>query len=189
MLELALNREDTDSPSLAAPSAPSTPLRGIALRVVGAQVAQLIRQLQAGLACADRTGLQRTAHQVRNHLFLCASQLIPAWRGLSTDSAELDQVEVRLDQLRHLVDTVLARGPDDVMQAARCAVLCDEMNRHRIRIAWPLQALDKALDAAALQALGMVWIAESERLELARRQGRVPDMDNEDADPVGLPVG
>jgi hypothetical protein len=158
------------------------------LRAMADTMVQIGRQLQAGLAAADSAALRAGAQRLQGQLFLSASQLLPLWRDLGHDHAVVDQAEVRLDQLRHLVDMVLQHGADDTLLLARSAVLVQELQQHQRRQQALLRALCAVLAPADLQALAALWQAESRRLQQGWQRGAAPAMDNEDADPVGQPA-
>lgn len=163
------------------------------LALVEAELAALCRRLGDPPAGADAPSvpgpaLQHTLQQLQVHLFLTASQLLPVWRDLCRDTRVIDQVEVRLDQLRALTDQTLDAGADDVKRQARCAVLAEGLQRHRVRSVVLLRALDAVVKPDGLRALADVWVQESARLLCAQRQGDPLAMDNEDADPVGRPA-
>lgn len=122
---------------------------------------------------------------LRMHLFLTASRVWPLWRDLCTDSRAVDQAEVRLGQLRGLVDEMLAAGADSPLLEARLAVVAEGLARHGACLLPLLRALQHVVDTATLDELGAVWADEQAAGRAALARGEPLVLDNEDADPVG----
>lgn len=128
-----------------------------------------------------------TLQQLKVHLFLTASQLLPLWRDLCRDTRPVDSAEFRLARLDALTDEALRTGADDPMTQARHAVLAEDLRQHHDRYSAVLRALETVVEDDSLLLLTDLWGHESERLRHAQRQGLPLRMDNEDADPVGQP--
>lgn len=162
---------------------------GSALAVVEAELNRCCEPLVA-LSAGGRlpaAAWQAALQRLQVHLHLVASQLLPLWRDRCVDGGAVDRAEVRLAQLRRLVDETLAAGPDDPLAPARCAVLLEGLQQQRVRTVVLLRALDAVAPADMLAALADLWAGEGQRLRTLLDQGQSAGFENEDADPVGRP--
>lgn len=134
-----------------------------------------------------RQAWHRMLRQVKVHLFLASSQLMPVWRDMSKDALAVDCADLRLQRLAALNEEALLADDDDALAPARLAVLADELGAQLDREAALLRALESVVDPHSLYALADIWLSERQRIGTALCQGRSLAMDDENADPVGRP--
>jgi len=83
-----------------------------------------------------RQAWHRMLRQVKVHLFLASSQLMPVWRDMSKDALAVDCADLRLQRLAALNEEALLADDDDALAPARLARMFHEGRRSRSGEAW-----------------------------------------------------